>query len=533
MNRSIGLLLAAIVVLCPLTATADGPQLAAPDQAKPSYAVIPIHGVIGMEFSASAMEVCLARLKDHRPQVVVLDINTPGGEINHAEAIVNLIIRYRGEYQFVAYVHRALSAGAVISMACPRIYVDDVATLGAATSYQVTSTGQVANIPADVREKFQSAWRAVARKAAEAGGHSTLMAEAMVDPDFALTATPRGGGYEFERNGSGKLVKAKGRILTMTAGEMVTWKLALGRAPNLDQLRSTLNISDWQQIDIAAMMQPSSTNAFFEQIVAKAKELGLERPGNMTEMQQQAIMKEWEKWSDNIEKEHASRVVEWELVLLESRDTSSTIQSDMAKLKRQQEALRQRLADRNLSWEDRRKLQTEFRSITSDIGEMQHYPYRVVAIDPNDTRFSVYAWVSKEAAGGLVTLGKGDPIRLRGKVAALEFWIRPDERRLIMLVAPVGNQWNCTVKLTRSQLVLAPRSQTAETPAATTNPPQASAGDAAKADNEKRAMEQVRLARSYLGAGMKDRAKEILKSVVKSYPDTEAAKEAQEDLSKL
>ena len=61
----------------------------------------------------------------------MLSVDTPGGGVTEAEAIVNLIIENK-DLRFVALVNKALSAGAAITLACKEIYVMETATIGAA-----------------------------------------------------------------------------------------------------------------------------------------------------------------------------------------------------------------------------------------------------------------------------------------------------------------------------------------------------------------------------------------------------------------
>ncbi len=222
---------------------------------KNTYMVVPVKGVIGRDFTASTMSFYLAETLDGKPSTVVLEIYTLGGSVSEAEQIVDLMIRYK-DVRFIALVHKALSAGAPIAMACREIYMTDGATIGAATSYSRDRTGKIAALPPDVAEKFQSVWRATCRKAADHGGHSSILAEAMVDPAFTLTMQGKGQHAKLGRNGSDKVIKAKGRILTLTAREAVLVQLANGLTSDLPALRKTLG-----KANPLGSLRPGPTNA--------------------------------------------------------------------------------------------------------------------------------------------------------------------------------------------------------------------------------------------------------------------------------
>ena len=210
-----------------------------------TYLLIPIEGVIGTDFTASNMQEYLDLASALKPAVVVLDLDTPGGAVPEAEKIVDLMIQ-RKDLRFVAVVRKALSAGAAIVLACREIYVTDVATIGATTSYRLGRDGLPMALPEDLAEKSQSAWRAVCRKAADSGNHPSLLAEAMADPDFALTMTKQGEHVLMERDGKGEVLKAKGRILTLTAKEALACELAAGTFADMPGLGERLGFPGWR-----------------------------------------------------------------------------------------------------------------------------------------------------------------------------------------------------------------------------------------------------------------------------------------------
>jgi ATP-dependent protease ClpP protease subunit len=279
-----------------------------PTPIKPqTYYIIPINGSIGRHFTAEQMEVYLKEAQQLKPAVVVLELDTGGGEIHDAERIVDLIIAHK-DLRFVAFVHKALSAGAPITLACEKVYVTESATIGGAVSYSVGKDGMPQQLPADVAEKFQSIWRATCRNAAEHGGHPSLLAEAMVDPAFALTVREDQGKPVFERDGQGKVLKAKGQILTLTAREAVGCTLAEALVPDLKAALQSLGTSAWQQVGTRPGVQPADKvvpektglNTFaapdrlYEVLYQKVVSLGL--TGEQTQIQKTKALEDWKAW---------------------------------------------------------------------------------------------------------------------------------------------------------------------------------------------------------------------------------------------
>ena len=120
--------------------------------------------------------------KAHEAQAnyVLLDIDTYGGAVDAADSISSAILRY--DLPVVAFVNmRAVSAGALISIACDSIYMKTGSSMGAATV--VDQTGKV------MPDKYQSFMRGMMRATAEATGRDPHIAESMVDTANVLSLT--------------------------------------------------------------------------------------------------------------------------------------------------------------------------------------------------------------------------------------------------------------------------------------------------------------------------------------------------------
>ncbi len=134
---------------------------------------IPIEGTIDLGLSAF-IERALAAHPD--AVVVVLDINTLGGRVDAAIRIRDALLAHPA--RTAAFVHpRAISAGALIALACDVIAMTSGASMGAVTPM----TGDGAEQSAAVEEKMTSYMRTEMRSTAEAKGRRGDVAEAMVD----------------------------------------------------------------------------------------------------------------------------------------------------------------------------------------------------------------------------------------------------------------------------------------------------------------------------------------------------------------
>ena len=126
----------------------------------------------------------------------ILDLNTYGGAVDAADSIRSAIMASR--IPVLAFINnQAVSAGALISIACDSIYMCTGSTFGAATV--VDRSGEV------LPDKYQSFMRAMMRSTAESHGKRKIIsgtdtlevwyrnpeiAQAMVSKDSVLSFTP-------------------------------------------------------------------------------------------------------------------------------------------------------------------------------------------------------------------------------------------------------------------------------------------------------------------------------------------------------
>jgi len=395
-----------------------------------TYMLIRIEGTIGANFTARHMKHHLARAAELKPDVVVLYLDTPGGYITDAEEIINMLIQ-NNDLRFVAYVRRALSAGASITMTCPEIYVEDVAKIGAALCYQMVN-----GMPTAVEEKFQSSWRATCRKAADNGGHPSVLAEAMIDADVRVTMRTENGKAIVERDGNGALLSAEGRILTLTAREAVACGLAIDRVDDAADLQAKLGFAELTDAATGAKFslaaapdadpEDGSAAALFLEIDEKLTELGFDND-DMTTLQIERALEDWE---DYLEDSVFGRRVNWTVSVLEVEEVDrDTIDEEIAYTRRQIMELEELVTifqpDPQVMRDMRRWYQFQQRRIkrlkrTRSLA--RDYPYSVAAAaGRGDSVGCVIACIHKRASELIEGCSKGDVVVLAGEIEDLTF----------------------------------------------------------------------------------------------------------------
>ena len=181
--------------------------LASPTSAR--HLVVPVEGVIDGGLAAF-VERTLTSAADEGADSVILQIDTPGGRIDSAVSIKDAILR--SSVPVIAFVDKnAISAGALISLACDSLYMATGSSIGAATA--VDLQGNKAS------EKVISYFRAQMRATAEATGRRTDLAEAMVDEDIAVEG-----------------VIEAGKLLTLTTNEALELDFADGTADTVEDV---------------------------------------------------------------------------------------------------------------------------------------------------------------------------------------------------------------------------------------------------------------------------------------------------------
>ncbi|MBT8467920.1 MAG: ATP-dependent Clp protease proteolytic subunit [Deltaproteobacteria bacterium] len=153
---------------------------------------------------------------------IVLDVNTLGGRVDAAIQIRDALLEAKP--RTIAFIHpRAISAGALISLACDNVIMTEGGTIGAATPIQAGPGGQ-----ADaVGEKMVSYMRTEMRATAEANGRRGDIAEAMVDNEVVIPG-----------------IVDTGKLLTLDTDQALKLGMADGKAANLDELMAKLTLEN-------------------------------------------------------------------------------------------------------------------------------------------------------------------------------------------------------------------------------------------------------------------------------------------------
>jgi len=168
---------------------------------------------------ASDFEGVLKEAERTNAEAIILEIDTFGGRLDSAVKIKDKLIDTK--IDTIVFINKkAISAGALISLATRHIVMAPGSTIGAATPIRLTYWEEK---PAS--EKVISYFRKEMKSTAEANNHPGDIAEAMVDPDVKIEG-----------------VVEKGKLLTLTTKEALRLKVAEHEAKDLEELLSKFHL---------------------------------------------------------------------------------------------------------------------------------------------------------------------------------------------------------------------------------------------------------------------------------------------------
>ncbi|MBN1790745.1 MAG: nodulation protein NfeD [Bacteroidales bacterium] len=206
------------------------------DTTKTVVYVFPIRDEIA-KASFRVMKEAFAEAASVNADFLLIHMNTYGGRVDIADSMRTRILNT--PVPVICYIdNQAISAGALIAIACDSIYMRSGANIGAATV--VDQTG------AAVPDKYQSFMRSTMRSTAESHGKDTIVqgndtilkwhrdphiAEAMVDPRVVVEG-----------------IDDSTKVLTFTAEEAMTNGFCEGMAATIPEVLQKAGITDYELV---------------------------------------------------------------------------------------------------------------------------------------------------------------------------------------------------------------------------------------------------------------------------------------------
>jgi membrane-bound serine protease (ClpP class) len=188
----------------------------------------------------------IEKAKQRKVDLIVFEVETWGGRLDSADRITDYIAGTE-LIPTVAYVQKAISAGAVVSIACKSVYMVEGSNIGSALPVDLAGKPGGRKVISTVRGKMKSL--------AEKNAYPYRLVEPMVDPDIELVECRVDGElrllyreevqqereraerdrHHFEE---ARVVCGKGDILNLSAGDAQKYGLSKGTLKGYDDLWS-------------------------------------------------------------------------------------------------------------------------------------------------------------------------------------------------------------------------------------------------------------------------------------------------------
>jgi len=170
--------------------------------------------------TARKVSVALKKAESAKADYLLIHLNTYGGLLDAADSIRTTLLNSR--IPVIVFIdNNAASAGALISIACNKIYMRKGGSIGAATVVNQNTEA--------LPDKYQSYMRSMMRSTAEARGRDARIAEAMVDARISIPG-----------------INDSGKVLTLTGSEALALNYCDGLAENIPEVLKLEGLSNYE-----------------------------------------------------------------------------------------------------------------------------------------------------------------------------------------------------------------------------------------------------------------------------------------------
>ena len=249
------------------------------EQAQPSAYLMRIDGPLDRSTQSHLKRSI--DLAAERSSMLIVELETPGGEVTlmwQLARAIELAAEERGVTTIAFVNENALSAGALLALACDRLYMHPNGSIGSSLVVRLGPMGiQPVDKDPSVVEKVLSKHRQEFRTIATNHGRSGALAEAMVDPSLEVVELLIDGfpslktSIEYDdlrRKGEQpefvRTVVASGTLLNLNGKEAVQLGMADGVADSRDKLALLLGVQLSQIEEVERRRSEDAANFLYQ-----------------------------------------------------------------------------------------------------------------------------------------------------------------------------------------------------------------------------------------------------------------------------
>tara|TARA_B100000287_G_scaffold110831_1_gene103209 strand:- start:1292 stop:2767 length:1476 start_codon:yes stop_codon:yes gene_type:complete len=216
---------------------------------------IPIEGTIDLGLPPY-IERSIKEAEDNNAESIIFEVNTFGGRVDAATQIKDAILD--SKIPTIAFINkRAISAGALISLSCEKIFMASGATIGATTAVDMSGNKASEKVISYMREEMAAT--------AEKRGRNKFIARGMVDEELEFPSKVK---KEYvSENGDTDTIKTiihfliiendtiyvddiegrkQGNLITLTTDQSLKYKIADYSADTFSDVLDSLGYSNFQ-----------------------------------------------------------------------------------------------------------------------------------------------------------------------------------------------------------------------------------------------------------------------------------------------
>tara|TARA_B100000029_G_scaffold410677_1_gene412683 strand:- start:4232 stop:5590 length:1359 start_codon:yes stop_codon:yes gene_type:complete len=184
------------------------------------------------------IERAIQEAEDEGASAIIFDIDTFGGRVDGATQIKDAILD--SKILTVAFINRrAISAGALISLSCNKIFMTEGGTIGAATAVDMSGNKGSEKVISYMREEMAST--------AESHGRSKEIARGMVDEELNFTHLVVNGDSMEVTDIEGR---KEGKLISLTTSLALKYNIADGSFETFNEVLNAIGFPNAKIIDL-------------------------------------------------------------------------------------------------------------------------------------------------------------------------------------------------------------------------------------------------------------------------------------------
>ena len=189
---------------------------------------VPIEGTIDLGLPPFIQRM-IDKAESENATAIIFDINTFGGRVDAATQIKDAILG--SDITTIAFINRrAISAGALISLSCEKIYMTGGGLIGAATAVDMSGKKGSEKVISFMREEMAST--------AEKRGRNKEIARGMVDEELNFSHLVINGDSISVNDIEGR---KDGKLISLTTEQAIKYGISDGTAESIEALMDTLS----------------------------------------------------------------------------------------------------------------------------------------------------------------------------------------------------------------------------------------------------------------------------------------------------